>query len=156
MKTASVIHNLSDWDYTRWPQATEVIHAATAGGGQAMREPGLGTLDIGAHADLIMVDLTALPFVPLNNLPRQLVHCEFGQSVLMTLVAGNIVAERGHISMIDEAAILAEASAFFAGKKQAMDMADKQVEKYLPHYREMYRRAGARSLPLERRLPNPA
>ena len=156
MKTASVIHNLSDWDYTRWPQATEVIRAATTGGGQAMREPGLGTLDIGAPADLVLMDITALPFVPLNNLPRQLVHCEFGQSVLMTMVAGNIVAERGHLTTIDEAAILAEASAFFAGKKQAMDMADKQVEKYLPYYREMYRRAGAVSLPLERRLPNPA
>lgn len=156
MKTASVIHNLSDWDYTRWPQATEVIRAATMGGGQAMREPGLGTLEIGAPADLILVDLTALPFVPLNNLPRQLVHCEFGQSVLMTMVAGHIVAENGHLTMIDETAILAEAAAFFAGKKQALDMADKQVEKYLPYYRDMYHRAGARSLPLERRLPNSA
>lgn len=156
MKTASIIHNLSDWDYTRWPQATEVIRAATAGGGQAMREPGLGTLDIGAPADVILLDLAALPFVPLNNLPRQLVQCEFGQSVLMTMVAGQIVAEGGHLTWIDEAAILAEAAAFFAGKKQAMDMADKQVEKYLPHYREMYRRAGARRLAMERRLPNPA
>ena len=156
MKTASIIHNLSDWDYTRWPQATEVIRAATAGGGQAMREPGLGTLDIGAPADVILLDLAALPFVPLNNLPRQLVQCEFGQSVLMTMVAGQIVAAGGHLTWIDEAAILAEAAAFFAGKKQAMDMADKQVEKYLPHYREMYRRAGARRLAMERRLPNPA
>lgn len=154
MKTASVIHNLSDWDYTRWPQATEVIRAATTGGGKAMREPGLGTLDVGAPADVILVDLTALPFVPLNNLPRQLVHCEFGQSVLMTMVAGQIVAKGGHLTTIDEPAILAEAAAFFSGKKQAMDVADQQVEKYLPHYREMYRRAGACSLPLERRLPN--
>lgn len=156
MKTAGVIHNLSDWDYTRWPQAREVIEAATEGGGRAMREPGLGTLDIGAPADVILLNLKALPFVPLNDLPRQLVHCELGQSVLLTMVAGQVVAEGGRLTTIDEDAILAEASAFFAGKKQAMDLADQQVEKYLPHYREMYRRAGSYHLPFERRVPNPA
>ena len=37
---------------------------------------------------MILLDLKALPFVPLNNLPRQLVHCELGQSVLLTMVDG--------------------------------------------------------------------
>jgi len=78
MKTASVIHNLTDRDYDRWPKATEVLHAATQGGGLAMREPELGQMVEGAPADLIMIDLKSLPFIPLNDLPRQLVHCECG------------------------------------------------------------------------------
>lgn len=121
-----------------------------------MRGPWLGAPYIGASADVILANLTALPFVPLNNLPRRLVHCEFGRSVLMTMVAGQILTKGGHLTTIDETAIMAEAAAFFAGKKQAMDMADQQVERYLPHYREMYRRAGACGLPLQRRLPNMA
>lgn len=153
MKTASVIHNLSDWDYERWPKAQEVLHAATQGGGVAMREPGLGHMSPGAPADLIMIDLKSLPFIPLNDLPRQLVHCECGQSVRLTMVAGQIVARDGKVQTIDEDSILAEASAFFAGKKAAMDAADARMVGVLPYYREMYARAGQYALDFERRIP---
>ncbi len=154
MKTASVIHNLSDWDYERWPKAHEVLYAATQGGGIAMRESGLGQMSPGAPADLIMIDLKSLPFVPLNDLPRQLVHCECGQSVRLTMVAGQIVALEGKLQTIDEDSILAEASAFFAGKKAAMDAADTRMAEVLPYYREMYARAGAYALDFERRIPS--
>lgn len=155
MKSAASLHTLSDWDYEKWPQASEILQAATQTGGRAMREPELGALSIGAPADLILIDLKALPFVPLNNLPRQLVHCEFGQSVKLTMVAGRVVARDGNLETVDETAILAEASAFFAGKQKAMDLADKQVETLLPYYRAMYLRAGQQDLPMERRLRNP-
>ncbi|MEL6808846.1 MAG: amidohydrolase family protein [Pseudomonadota bacterium] len=152
MKTAASIHTLNDWDYERWPQAHEVLHAATYGGGKAMREPGLGTLAVGAPADLILIDLKALPFVPLNNLPRQLVHCELGQSVRLTMVAGRVVARDGKLETVDETAILAEASDMFATKQQALALADTQAARLLPFYREMYLRAGQEKLNMERRL----
>ncbi len=154
MKTAGVIHNLTEWDYERWPKAHEVIRAATEGGGIAMREPGLGTFASGAPADLIMIDLAALPFVPLNDLPRQLVHCELGHSVLLTMVAGKIVARGGKLTTISETDILAEAAALFAQKKAAMDDADKRMARLLPFYREMYLKAGHYEMGLERRVPN--
>ena len=97
MKTANVIHNLSDWDYDRRPKAQEVLHAVTQGGGVSMREPGLGQMSPGAPADLIMIDLKSPPFVPLNDVHRQLVHCECGQSVRLTMVAGQIVARDGKV-----------------------------------------------------------
>lgn len=154
MKTASVIHNLTDWDYDRWPKATEVLHAATQGGGLAMREPGLGQMVEGAPADLIMIDLKSLPFIPLNDLFRQLVHCECGHSVGLTMVAGKIVARDGKLQTIDEESILTEASAFFEGKKAAMDAADTRMAEVLPYYREMYARAGEYALGIERRIPS--
>ena len=156
MKTASVIHNLNEWDYDRWPQATEVLRAATETGGKAMREPKLGTLAKGAPADLALIDLNALPFVPLNNLPRQLVHCELGTSVRLTMVDGRIVARNGRVTTVDEAALIAEAGAYFAGKQKAMDIADAKAEQLMPHYREMYLRAGQKPLSIERRLIHPA
>ena len=44
-----------DWDYSKWPSASEVL-LATKNGGLAMREPKLGELKVGAPADLILVD----------------------------------------------------------------------------------------------------
>lgn len=153
MKTASVVHNLNDLDYERWPRADEVLTAATRTGGRAMREPGLGTLEIGAPADLILVDLRALPFVPLNDLRRQLVHCELGQSVRLTMVAGRVVMRDGEIPTVNAPEILAEVAEIFAAKRPAMDEADARMAEILPYYREMYARAGRYDLGLERRLP---
>ena len=151
MKTASTIHNLTDPDYDRWPTAREVLRAGTETGGRAMREPGLGTLAVGAPADLILVDLAALPFVPLNNLPRQLVHCELGQSVRLSMVAGRIVMRDGAVLTVDVPALLAEAAEVFAAKTEAMDRADAQMAQVLPYYREMYDRAARYPLDMERR-----
>lgn len=153
MKTAASIHNITDVDYERWPTASEVLRAATQAGGRAMREPGLGTIEIGSPADLLLINLKALPFVPLNNLHRQLVHCELGQSILMTMVAGKIVVEAGRLTTVDETSILEEVADVFAQKQSALAEADALVERYLPHYRDMYLHAGKHPLPFERRIP---
>lgn len=152
MKTAGMIHTLSEVDYDRWPQATEVLKAATSTGGKAMREPGLGTLTIGAPADLILIDLSALPFVPLNNLHRQLVHCELGASVQLTMVDGEILCQKGKLVRINEAKILTEAAALFASKTHDMDKADAKMARFLPYYRAMYDRAAQTDVGFERRL----
>ena len=56
-----------------------------------------------------MLDLDTLAFTPLNDLRRQLVYCENGSSVKLTMVAGRIVFENGRVTGIDEAAVRAEA-----------------------------------------------
>ena len=152
MKTAGSIHNLTDWDYANWPSAEEVLRAATQTGGLAMREPQLGTLSLGAPADLILIDLHALPFVPLNNLHRQLVYCELGQSVKLSIVAGEIVCEEGQLKTINETAILEEAAEVFQKKACDIAAADAAAARLLPYYREMYNRSNQHELKLERRL----
>ena len=72
------------------------------------------------------------------------------------MVAGQIVARDGKLQTIDDDSILAEASAFFAGKKAAMDAADARMAEVLPYYREMYTRAGEYALDFERRIPSEA
>jgi len=154
MKTAGMIHTLSDVDYDSWPQATEVLKAATLTGGKAMREPGLGTLAIGAPADLILIDLSALPFVPLNNLHRQLVHCELGSSVRLTMVDGEILCRDGTLLRMNEAEILNEATTLFASKTHDMDKADAKMARFIPFYRAMYDRAAQTDVGFDRRLPS--
>lgn len=152
MKTAGMIHTLSGDDPDLWPRAREVLHAATVAGGEAMRRPGLGRLDLGAPADLILVDLSSLAFLPLNDLARQLAHVEDGTSVRLTMVAGRVVAEGGHVTTVDEAALLAEARAVFEGLAPALRRAADEVAELLPLYRALHERAAVRDVGMTRKL----
>ncbi|MEY8120341.1 amidohydrolase family protein [Falsihalocynthiibacter sp. BN13B15] len=152
MKTAGMIHTLSGHDPDRWPSARDVLQAATAGGGRAMRRHGLGTLEIGAPADVILVDLSTLAFLPLNDLVRQLVHVELGNSVRLTMVAGVVVAESGHVTSVDEKSLLAEAREMFRGKAAILERAAVEVAPLVPLYRAMHDKAVARDVGMTRNL----
>jgi cytosine/adenosine deaminase-related metal-dependent hydrolase len=152
MKTAGMIHTLSNDDPETWPSAREVLRAATLGGGHAMRRPGLGTLAIGAPADLILVDLSSLAFLPLNDLPRQLVHVEQGRSVRLAMVAGRVVAQDGRVTSVDETALLEEARAVFAQIAPVLRRAADEVAELMPIYRAMHDRAAAMDVGLSRKL----
>ncbi|SIT01652.1 5-methylthioadenosine/S-adenosylhomocysteine deaminase [Roseivivax lentus] len=152
MKTAGMIHTLSGDDPDLWPTAREVLRAATVGGGAAMRRPGLGTLEVGAPADLILVDLSSLAFLPLNDLVRQLVHVETGTSVRLTMVAGRVVADNGHVTSVDEAALLDEAREVFGALAPVLRRAAEEVSYLLPVYRAMHDRAVAVDVDMTRKL----
>lgn len=152
MKTAGMLHSLTGSDYTRWPEAREILTCATRNGGRAMRVPGLGTMEVDAPADLVLIDLSTLSFLPLNDLIRQLVHVELGQSVRLTMVAGQVVFENGRVTSVDEAALMDEARALFSDRTAALAEAATQVAPLLPHYREMYARSGRTEVGMERTL----
>jgi cytosine/adenosine deaminase-related metal-dependent hydrolase len=143
-KLAGLIHNITEPDYQRWPKAHEVLDCLIGGGARAMRQSAtVGRIAPGYQADLIMIDLDTLPFTPLNDLKRQLVYCESGGSVRLTMVAGRIVVERGVVTTVDEAALRAEAreqAAAYAGAKGAIDDAARDLQ---PFYRAMYLKAAA-------------
>ncbi|MDB5397938.1 MAG: 8-oxoguanine deaminase [Rhodospirillales bacterium] len=150
-KFAGLIHNITDPDYERWPKAAEVLDCLIRGGARAMRPSvKLGRIAPGYQADLIMVDLDTLPFTPLNDLKRQLVYCETGSSVRLTMVAGRVVVEDGKVSTVDEAALRAEARAHaarFAGNQSEVDQAAADLQ---PYYREMYLKAAGRQVGMNR------
>ncbi len=148
-KLAGMIHTLSGADYATWPTAREVLDCLVHGGVRAMRSPQpLGAIAPGHQADLIMVDLDTLAFTPINDLRRQLVYCENGGSVRLTMVAGRILFANGRVAGIDEAALRAEARAI-AARTGSMHGTP---EEWLPYYREMVLKASARDVGLARRL----
>lgn len=153
MKTAGMIHTLSGDDWRRWPSAREILDAATVAGGAALRVEGLGTLAPGAPADLALVDLSTLAFLPLHDLPRQLVHVELGGSVRLTMVAGRVVYRDGRIETVDEAALLEEARALFAARRPALESAARAVAPLLPVYEAMRAKALAVDVGMARKLP---
>jgi cytosine/adenosine deaminase-related metal-dependent hydrolase len=114
------------------------------------RSDRLGRIAAGYQADLILVDLDTLPFTPLNDLKRQLVYCETGSSVRMTMVAGRVVVEDGKVLTVDEPALRAEARAHaarFAGNQGVVDQAAADLR---PYYREMYLKAAGRNVGMNR------
>jgi 5-methylthioadenosine/S-adenosylhomocysteine deaminase len=152
-KLTGLIHNLSGVDYETWPKADEVLDCLIRGGARAMRSPQpVGQITAGHQADLILIDLDTLSFTPLNDLRRQLVYCENGSSIRLTMVAGRIVYEHGRVTAIDEAALRREAREQAAQLRTQHAAASAAASEWLPYYRQMYLRAAARDVGMQRRL----
>ena len=77
-------------------------------GGKVLRRPGLGTLAVGAPADLVLHDLSAPSWVPLNDPLAQVVFGASGATVDTVIVDGRLVVENGKITAFDMQPVLDE------------------------------------------------
>jgi 5-methylthioadenosine/S-adenosylhomocysteine deaminase len=151
VKMAGLIHNIADPDYQRWPKAQEILDCLYLGAAGAMRQAGqLGRIEPGYQADVVLLDLDTLPFTPMNDLPRQLVYCDAGRAVHTTIVAGEIVVEKGRLLTIDEAALRAEARDIMAGMANARTVLNAEAAQWLPHYSTMYQETLKRDVGMNR------
>ncbi|MBR3749696.1 MAG: amidohydrolase family protein, partial [Firmicutes bacterium] len=80
----------------------QVLDMATRNGCLAMGRPNSGVLEEGRDADLICVDLNALHMQPALDIPALLVYSAQGSDVLMTMVDGNILYEKGEFLTLDK------------------------------------------------------
>lgn len=106
MQLAAMLHRPQEPDRRRWVTVADVMAMATTGGAKAMLEPDLGRLVPGARADLVLYDLDASWWTPLNDIEQQLVFGERGGSVDTVIVDGRVVLAEGRPLFIDEAAVL--------------------------------------------------
>lgn len=106
MQLVAILHRAQEPDRRRWVTVEDAIAMATTGGARAMREVDLGSLAPGAKADLVLYDLSAPWWVPLNDPAQQLVFGERGGSVDTVIVDGNVTVENGRAVTIDEKAVL--------------------------------------------------
>lgn len=150
-KMAALIHTITTPEYHAWPNAAEILDCLFLGGARAMGMAGeIGVLTTGAQADLILVDLDTFAFTPLNDIRRQLVHCENGSSVRMTMVAGEIVMRDGILLTVDEAAIKAEARMIMERHRPILAEAAAAADRLQPHYRAMYLKAASAKVGMDR------
>ena len=99
--------------------AWEVLRMATVEGAQAIglgNENGIGSLEAGRQADLILVDLSALNLspvldAPVRNIVPNLVYAGSGHEVKSVMVAGRVLVRDRRVLTADEAAVRAEAQA---------------------------------------------
>ncbi|MEV4603274.1 amidohydrolase family protein [Amycolatopsis sp. NPDC049253] len=151
VRAAGLVHNVTGLDSDLWPSAAEVLDCLWSGGARAMGQADeLGAVEAGRLADLVLIDLHAPAFTPLNDIRGQLVYCESGGSVRLTMVDGRVVAEAGQVSTVDEDALLAEARELFAARQPALREAHAGAERFRPAYEEMVRRAARREVGLNR------
>ncbi|MEM8902595.1 MAG: amidohydrolase [Actinomycetota bacterium] len=106
MKFASIIHKQHTGDPT-FLTTGEVLHLATAGSAAAMHRPELGSLAVGAPADLVVVDLGGAHVAPVYDVEAALVYSARADDVTHTLVGGTPVLDGGEVVGIDEERVVA-------------------------------------------------
>ncbi len=88
------------------PYAKDAIFAATCGGALALGlSDEIGRISPGMKADLTILDLNDVSFVPLNSAARQVVFTEAGRSVETVVIDGRVVMRDRRIATIDENAL---------------------------------------------------
>lgn len=150
-KFGGIIHKISGVDYRLWPSAEEVLSCLFHGGARALGcQDRIGQIREGFAADLILVDLNTLAFTPMNNLQRQLVFCESGSSVVMTMVDGRVLFQNGKLLCVDEEALKAEARELMREYDQILEKSGQDMEQLERYYRAMYLRTSAQDVGMNR------
>ncbi len=110
MKAAALLTRQAGAPPEDWASPGEVLSLATSGAAAVLGLPA-GRIAPGMAADLTLLRLAAPAFAPLLDPVRQLVLGESGAAVDGVMVAGRMVLRHGHCTLLDEAAIWAEAQA---------------------------------------------
>ena len=150
IKTGALVQKIADPEWTRWPSAAEMLDCAWAGGARSLRRDDIGQIAPGARADIALLDLGALSFLPLNDVRRQLVFCEDGSAVRHVLVDGEIVVRDTRLTRIDEEVVRDEIHAAFAEFAPRLQEIEAHAARLEPHYRAMYEKALSRDVGMSR------
>jgi cytosine/adenosine deaminase-related metal-dependent hydrolase len=115
-RLTATLHKVWGEDFTEWPTAESALVMATESGARCLgHEAQVGSLAAGAWADLLLVDLSSLSFLPLRNFPRQLVYGADAGDLRAVIVGGRVVVDRGRIVTIDEGALRREIGLLTSG-----------------------------------------
>ncbi len=147
LKLAALLQSLDGPAPRTTSAARAALRMATAGGARSMGlADEVGAVEAGRRADLVLLDLDTLGFVPLNDPARQVVYCENGASVRTVLVNGRVVVDDGRLTSVDLGALREEALEI--GRQVAADnqVVRAQANRLRPYLEEMHRRAVARDL----------
>ncbi|MBF4577067.1 amidohydrolase family protein [Frondihabitans sp. VKM Ac-2883] len=157
VKTAGLIHNVGGRPSDEWPTAREVLDSLWRGGAAALLQSDrLGEIREGFEADITMLDLHGSAFTPLNDLRGQLVYCEYGADVRLTMVAGRVVFDGSRVTSVDETALLAEAREVFAHKLPVIERANREADALRPHYDAMIAEAARTDVGMTRWIGTPS
>jgi 5-methylthioadenosine/S-adenosylhomocysteine deaminase len=151
LKWTAIIHKNTSPDTSLWPTAREVLGMATINGARSMMlEDDVGRLTPGRKADLILLDLHAPSFMPLNNVYNQLVYSENGAAVETSVVNGKVIMRDRRILTFDEAELFKELTDLMPEQNTQIERAREVSEKFAPFYEEHYQQAAAAEVGIDR------
>jgi len=101
----------TEHDFYRYFTARTMLRLATIHGARALGlDDEIGSLEAGKRADVIAVDLSSSPhMVPTADPYSALVHTSNQKDVIMTMVAGRVLFDRGEYTSVDKERALARA-----------------------------------------------
>jgi 5-methylthioadenosine/S-adenosylhomocysteine deaminase len=151
MKACGLIHKVTTPDYNRWLTTAEVLHACTLGGARsALLDKETGSLEVGKKADLIVLDMATVNFIPQNDLKTHLVYCENGSSVEKVLVNGEVVVDGGKLTKVDERALLDELRSLMPEFKAYHEGVEAANRPFQPAFEQIHKRANQVDLGIHR------
>lgn len=151
MKTAALLHKVTEPDLARWSTVDEVLRAATIGGARsAVLDRSIGSIEVGKRADLVMFDTETLAFLPTNRLENHLVYSENGSSIVRVMVDGVTTVQDGRLTLVDEDAVIAAFRAEMPGIREEQDRLDRVNDAFAPAFSRMYEGAAARPTAVNR------
>jgi cytosine/adenosine deaminase-related metal-dependent hydrolase len=133
--------------------AHEVLRHATIGNARTAGLAGsLGAIRPGYKADLIMIDLKDVAYLPYNSAARQLVYTEAGRGIDSVMVDGRMVIKSRTVTTIDEDALRREVNdlmRYFIADYDAMIESRKVA---LPYMLDAHRRMWQPDIGMDRFL----
>lgn len=86
--------------------AMQALKLATRHGAQALGFTNSGVLQVGADADLILIDMDKPRLVPRHNLAANIVHSAQGSDVNYVIVNGQVLLRKGELTTLDQEKIM--------------------------------------------------
>jgi cytosine/adenosine deaminase-related metal-dependent hydrolase len=121
--------------------AHEVLRHATLGNARTAGLDGkLGALRPGYKADMILIDLNDVAYLPYNSAARQLVYTEAGRGVESVIVDGRVVIKERKATTFDEDALRREVAGLMRHFIADYDAVVASRKRALPYMLEAHRR----------------
>ena len=136
------------------PLAHQALRHATIGNARtAGLERELGAIRPGYRADLVLIDLKDLAYLPFNSAARQLVYSETGRGVVTVIVEGRVVVKERRLTTIDEDALRREVESLMRHFIADYDAVLESRKRALPHLLEAHRAVWGEEVGMNRFIP---
>jgi 5-methylthioadenosine/S-adenosylhomocysteine deaminase len=134
--------------------AHEVLRHATIGNARTAGLAGkLGEIKPGYKADLVLIDLNDVAYLPYNSAARQLVYTEAGRGVTSVIVDGKLVMRDRKVTTIDEDGLRREVESLMQHFIADYDAIVKSRKGALPYMLDAHRKVWAADLRMQRFVP---
>ncbi len=110
MRYAAYVSRIRGLPPDQWISTTEALRMATEGSARVLgMHDFIGRIAKGYKADLVLLDLDNVNYMPLNDATNQIVLTEDGTAVDKVLIGGKLVVSGGRAIGIDHAALAGQA-----------------------------------------------
>ena len=133
-RLACTLSRVQGPDYEQWLESAQALEMATEAGAKALGWEGeIGRIAPGYKADIVMLDLGNVSYVPLNDPVNQIVFAENSGGVREVMIDGRMVVEDGRVTTVDMEKLRADVEVAVARQEPARVAARERVESLAVH-----------------------